>query len=151
MTWLTTLLSSCSQQTITTDSTRQVVISCTHWHFRIRRKFTNILESCHPVAMVPVWLVMVVKQLVLSACEEEAMWQRWWRFRVLFQCLSAALGGSSILGFPHSAGGIRWWWESLDLLGNVLHRRRIPHTLTVTQRLDIHLSPMRLSLRSSEK
>lgn len=36
-------------------------------------------------------------------------------------------------------------WESLGLLGNVLYHSRITHTLTVTQQLEIHLSPMKLS------
>lgn len=68
MKWLTTLLSSCSQQTIITDSKRQVVISCTHWHFRTRRKFRNILERDRLVEVVPVWEEMVAKQLFALVC-----------------------------------------------------------------------------------
>lgn len=36
----------------------------------------------------------------------------------------------------------RWEWESLGLLGYVLHCRRITHELTVTQQPETHLSPM---------
>lgn len=35
-------------------------------------------------------------------------------------------------------------WESLGLLGNVLHPSRITHPLTVAQQLENHLSPMKL-------
>lgn len=35
------------------ESTRQVLMSCTHWHFLSRRKVTNILIIGHPLTLLP--------------------------------------------------------------------------------------------------
>lgn len=73
---------------------------------------------------------MVVKQLVCA--KEEVRWllMRLWRLRVSFQCLRAALGGSSILGFPHAAGGIcecHWvCWETSTIAAESLTRLLSP-------------------------
>jgi len=47
---------------------------------------------------------MAGKRLVASVREEER-WLRLWGLSVSLQRLEAALGGASILGVPHSAGG----------------------------------------------
>lgn len=92
------------------------------------------------MVVVPVWLVMVVKQLVVPVCAEETKTLRLLSLRVvLFQCVRAALGGSSMLGFPHSSGDIDGG-ESHQ----ALYHSRITHMVIVAQQLEIHLSPVKL-------
>lgn len=76
------------------------------------------------MVVIPVWLVMV-KQLVVPVCAEERKKTQLLSLRgLLFQCLRAALGGSSILGFPHLSGDVsesHWvCWETSSVIAELL-------------------------------